>query len=100
MTLVHSRHATANLERQRQLRARHRPGEPLPIGGIRGGDRISPASRIWRRSSTTGCAAPTGTEVPWGEIAKGYEYAKGQFVVITDDDLAKAKVEATQAIDV
>jgi DNA end-binding protein Ku len=38
--------------------------------------------------------------VPWGEIAKGYEYAKGQFVVITDEDLAKARVEATQAIDV
>jgi DNA end-binding protein Ku len=40
------------------------------------------------------------TEVPWGEIVKGYEYAKDQFVVVTDDDLAKARVEATQAIDV
>src|SRR5262245_17522465 len=45
------------------------------------------------------CSAE-GTEVPWGEIAKGYEYAKGQFVVIADEDLAKARVEATQAIDV
>jgi len=45
------------------------------------------------------CSAE-GTEVPWGEITKGYEYAKGQFVVITDEDLAKARVEATQAIDV
>jgi DNA end-binding protein Ku len=45
------------------------------------------------------CSAE-GTEVPWGEIAKGYEYAKGQFVVITDGDLAKARVEATQTIDV
>ena len=35
-----------------------------------------------------------------GEITKGYEYAKGQFVLITDEDLAKARVEATQAIDV
>jgi DNA end-binding protein Ku len=45
------------------------------------------------------CSAE-GTEVPWGEIAKGYEHAKGQFVVVTDEDLAKARVEATQAIDV
>ena len=41
-----------------------------------------------------------GTEVPWGEIVKGFEYAKGQFVVITDEDLAKARVDATQTIDV
>ena len=45
------------------------------------------------------CSAE-GTEVPWGEIAKGYEYAKGQFVVVTDEDFAKARVEATQTIDV
>jgi DNA end-binding protein Ku len=38
--------------------------------------------------------------VPWGEIVKGYEYDKGRFVLITDEDLAKARVEATQAIDV
>ena len=41
------------------------------------------------------CSAE-GAEVPWGEIAKGYEYDKGQFVLITDEDLAKARVEATQ----
>jgi DNA end-binding protein Ku len=45
------------------------------------------------------CSAD-GAEVPWGEIVKGYEYDKGQFVLITDEDLAKARVEATQAIDV
>jgi DNA end-binding protein Ku len=45
------------------------------------------------------CSAE-GTEVPWGEIVKGYEYAKGEFVVMSDEDLAKARVEATQAIDV
>src|SRR5919201_3268569 len=45
------------------------------------------------------CSAE-GAEVPWGEIVKGYEYDKGKFVLITDEDLAKARVEATQAIDV
>lgn len=35
-------------------------------------------------------------EVPWSEIVKGYEYAKGRYVVITDEDLARARVPATQ----
>jgi DNA end-binding protein Ku len=35
-------------------------------------------------------------EVPWGEIVKGYEYAKGRYVVVTDADFAKARVPATQ----
>jgi DNA end-binding protein Ku len=35
-------------------------------------------------------------EVPWNEIVKGYEYKKGRVVVVTDEDFAKARVEATQ----
>jgi len=41
------------------------------------------------------CAAE-GVEVPWSEIVKGYEYEKGQFVVLTDKDFARARTEATQ----
>ena len=29
-------------------------------------------------------------EVPWEEITRGYEYEKGQYVEITDEDLEKA----------
>jgi DNA end-binding protein Ku len=39
-------------------------------------------------------------EVPWAEIAKGYEYEKGQFVVMTEADFEAADVEATQTIDI
>jgi DNA end-binding protein Ku len=39
-------------------------------------------------------------EVPWAEIAKGYEYEKGEFVVMTQEDFDKAGVEATQTIDI
>lgn len=39
-------------------------------------------------------------EVPWSEIVKGYEYDKGQFVVMTDADFEAADVEATQTIDI
>jgi DNA end-binding protein Ku len=41
-----------------------------------------------------------GVEVPWGEIVKGYEYAKGEYVVVTDEDFARARVPATQTFDV
>lgn len=41
----------------------------------------------------------TGKTVEWKDIVRGYEYARGEYVVIDDDDLAAANVEATQTID-
>jgi DNA end-binding protein Ku len=41
-----------------------------------------------------------GEPVPWSEIVKGYEYAKGKFVVLTDDDFKKAALESSRAIDI
>lgn len=40
----------------------------------------------------------TGAEVQSSEIVKGYEYAKGQYVVITDDELERIKTERDKAI--
>lgn len=45
-------------------------------------------------------AEADGEEVPWEQIVKGYEYEKGQFVLITDEDFEKAMPEATQSIDI
>jgi DNA end-binding protein Ku len=42
----------------------------------------------------------TGKEVPWKEIVKGYEYAKGKYVVITDEDFKKASPEKSKTIDI
>ena len=39
-------------------------------------------------------------EVPWPEIVKGYEYAKGEFVVLTDEDFKNADANATNTIDI
>jgi DNA end-binding protein Ku len=39
-------------------------------------------------------------EVPWDEITKGYEYEKGQYVEITDEDLERADVELTKTIHI
>ena len=41
-----------------------------------------------------------GREVPWDQIVKGYEYEKGKFVVIKDEDFARVDVEATQTVDI
>jgi DNA end-binding protein Ku len=40
------------------------------------------------------------TEVPWEEITRGYEYEKDQYIEITDEDLDKADVELTKAIQI
>ena len=39
-------------------------------------------------------------EVPWPEIVKGYEYAEGEFVVMTDEDFKNADADANQTIDI
>ena len=42
----------------------------------------------------------SGKEVPWGEVVKGYEYEKGQYVVLTDEDFRRANVKASQTIEI
>ena len=41
-----------------------------------------------------------GEPVPWNEIVKGYEYEKGKFVVLTDDDFKKAALDSSKTIDI
>lgn len=41
-----------------------------------------------------------GKEVSWDEIVKGYEYEKGKFVVIKEDDFKRVDIEATQTVDI
>jgi DNA end-binding protein Ku len=38
-------------------------------------------------------------EVPISEIAKGYEFEKGRYVVMTEDDMSKVRPESTRVID-
>lgn len=42
----------------------------------------------------------TDKEVPWKDIVKGYQYAKGKYVVVTDEDFAKASPEKSKTIDI
>jgi DNA end-binding protein Ku len=41
-----------------------------------------------------------GKPVAWEDLVKGYEYAKGQFVVLTKDDFKTAALEKTKTIDI
>src|ERR1041385_521461 len=45
-------------------------------------------------------AAADGEEVPWEHIVKGYEYEKGKFIVLKDEDFRRVDVEATQTVDI
>lgn len=45
-------------------------------------------------------AEADGKEVPWGEIVKGYEYGKGKFIVLKDEDFQRVDLEATQTVDI
>src|SRR5689334_15575027 len=42
----------------------------------------------------------TGKVVEWGDIIKGYQYKKGQYVALNDEDFKRANVKATQTIDI
>jgi DNA end-binding protein Ku len=45
-------------------------------------------------------AEKDGREVAWDEIVKGYEYEKGKYVVLKDEDFQRVDVEATQTVDI
>src|SRR5688500_11776368 len=38
--------------------------------------------------------------VPWDEIVKGYEYTKGKYVVLEDEDFKAASIESSKTIDI
>jgi len=45
-------------------------------------------------------AEADGKEVPWDQIVKGYQYEKGKYVVLKEEDFARVDVEATQTVDI
>ena len=45
-------------------------------------------------------AEKDGREVPWEQIVKGYEYEKGKYVILKDEDFERVDIEATQTVDI
>src|SRR5450432_2788458 len=66
--------------------------EDLQFRLLRAGD-LSPVN--YKR-----VAEADGKEVPWDKIVKGYEYEKGKYVVIKDEDFKRIDIEATQTVDI
>lgn len=66
--------------------------EELKFKLLRNGD-LSPVN--YKR-----VAQVDGKEVPWDQIVKGYEYEKGKFVVLKDEDFKRVDLEATDTIDI
>jgi len=44
--------------------------------------------------------ARDGEPVPWNEIVKGYEYTKGKYVILSDEDFRAAALASSKTIDV
>lgn len=42
----------------------------------------------------------TGEEVPWKDIVKAFEYSKGSYAVIDEEELRKAHPEATETVEI
>jgi len=42
----------------------------------------------------------SGRDVPWDEVVRGYEYEPDEYVVLSDEELRQANVEATQTIEI
>lgn len=42
----------------------------------------------------------TGKEVPWKDVVKGFEYSKGDYVVLTDEDFEKVDIHASKSIEI
>jgi DNA end-binding protein Ku len=42
----------------------------------------------------------TGKTVDWANIVKGYEYKKGEYVALSDEDFRQANVKASQTIEI
>ena len=42
----------------------------------------------------------SGEDVQWGDVVKGYEYADGKYVVLSDEDFRRANVEASKTVEI
>lgn len=51
-------------------------------------------------SSAGPVASPSENAAPAEEIVKGYEYEKGKYVVVTEEDFERVKIESTHTIEI
>ncbi|MCC2658095.1 MAG: Ku protein [Panacagrimonas sp.] len=44
--------------------------------------------------------AETGEEVPWKDVVKAFEYSKGNYVVLEDEDIREAAPQSKESVDI
>lgn len=44
--------------------------------------------------------AETGEEVPWKDVVKAFEYSKGNYVVLEEEDIKEAAPESKESVDI
>jgi DNA end-binding protein Ku len=52
--------------------------------------------RIFNERHCTVCSE----KVEYADLVRGYEYEKGRYVIVSDDDLKRVNVEATQSVEI
>src|SRR5579871_6249216 len=77
----------------------------IPVGLFRATKEEELSFRLLRKSDLSPVnykrvAEADGKEVPWDQIVKGYEYDKGRFVVLKEEDFRRVDLEATQTVDI
>ncbi|MDE1169880.1 MAG: Ku protein [Verrucomicrobium sp.] len=78
----------------------------IPVGLFPATRREELSFRLLRKSDLSPVnykrvAEADGKEVPWEEIVKGYEYEKGRFVVLREEDFKRVDIEAAaQTVDI
>ena len=77
----------------------------IPIGLYTATRREELRFRLLRKSDLSPVnykrvAEKDGKEVPWDQIVKGYEYEKGKYVVLKEEDFQRVDIEATQTVDI
>jgi DNA end-binding protein Ku len=77
----------------------------IPVGLFRATKEEELSFRLLRKTDLSPVnykrvAEADGKEVPWEQIVKGYEYTKGKFVVLQEEDFKRVDIEATQTVDI
>jgi len=77
----------------------------IPVGLYRATKEEELSFRLLRKADLSPVnykrvAEADGKEVPWDQIVKGYEYEKGKFVVLQEEDFKRVDIEATQTVDI
>lgn len=78
----------------------------IPVGLVSAEDKASEIafhnldSKTMSRVRQKRVSEKTDEEVPWDDIVKGYEYAKGQYVVLEPEEIDAANPKATHTVDI